>query len=73
MGLKHFKLAKNGLVSAISRHMFELESPNLHQLCILESTKTLLKMVLIDLDLQGHLGKKTVQIGQKRTCLRNNF
>ena len=43
------------LVRAITRHRFELESPNLHQTCILGYSRLVLKMV-IDLDLQGHFG-----------------
>ena len=58
LGLKWPKSAKNGLVTAITRHTFKLGSPNLHQMCILGSSRSLLKMVLIDLDLQGHLGQK---------------
>ena len=49
-------------VRAITHHVFELRSPNLHQMCILGPFRTLLKMVLIDLNLQGHLGSK----GQNR-------
>ena len=58
LGSKRSKSAHNGLVRTITRHVFELGSPNLHQLCILGPSRTLLKMVSIDLDLQGHLGLK---------------
>ena len=58
LGLKRPKLAKNGLVRTTTHHAFELGSTNLHQSCILGSSRTLLKMVLIDLDLQGHFGVK---------------
>ena len=34
---------------------FELESPNLHQICILKFSQLVLKMGVIDIDLQGHL------------------
>ena len=44
------------LVRTITRHRFELESPNLHQTCILGYSQLLLKMEVIDLDLQGHFG-----------------
>ena len=40
----------------ITRHRFGLESPNLHQTCILEYSRLVLKMEVIDLDLQVHLG-----------------
>ena len=58
LGLKWPNSAKNGLVRTITRHDFKLGSPNLHQMCILGPFRTLLKMVSIDLDLQGHLGSK---------------
>ena len=34
---------------------FELESPNFHQLCSLRFSQLVLKMRVIDFDLQGHL------------------
>ena len=34
---------------------FKLESPNSHQICILGFSQLVLKMGVIDLDLQGHL------------------
>ena len=42
-------------VRAITFNGFELESPNLHQICILGLSQLVLKMGGIDLDLQGHL------------------
>ena len=62
LGLKRSKSAKNGFVRAITRHVFELGSPNLHQMCILGPFRTLLKMVLIDLYLQGHLGLNNLNL-----------
>ena len=46
------------LVCTITRRVFELRSPNLHQICILGPFRSLPKMVLIDLELQSHLGSK---------------
>ena len=43
------------LVRMITHHRFELESPNLHETCILRYSQLVLKMEVIDLDLQGHL------------------
>ena len=43
------------LVCMITCNGFELESPNLQQICILEYSQLLLKMEVIDLDLQHHL------------------
>ena len=39
----------NRLVRAVSRHRFELESPNLHQTCIMEYSQLVLKLEVIDL------------------------
>ena len=44
------------LVGTITRHRFELESRNLHQTCIMGYSRLVLKMEVIDLDLQGHFG-----------------
>ena len=44
------------LVRAITRHRFGLESPNLHQTCILGYPCLGLKIGVIDIDLQGHFG-----------------
>ena len=42
------------LVCMITCNGFELESPNLHQICILGFSQLVLKMGVVDLDLQGH-------------------
>ena len=44
------------LVRIITRHRFELESPNLQQTCILGYSLFVLKIEVIDLDFQGHFG-----------------
>ena len=41
------------LVCVITCNGFELESPNLHQICILGFSQLLFKMEVMDLDLQG--------------------
>ena len=41
-------------VRTITRHRFELESPNLHQSCIMGYSRLVLKIEVIDLDLEGH-------------------
>ena len=61
LGLKRSKSAKNGLLHVIAPHTLESRSPNLHQICIMGPSRILLKMVLIDCDLQGHLGAQTVK------------
>ena len=43
-------------VSAIGRHRFGLESPNLQQTCVLGYSRLVLKMEVIDLVLQCHFG-----------------
>ena len=43
-------------VRTITRHRFELESPNLHQTCIMGYSQLVLKIEVIALDLQGHFG-----------------
>ena len=40
----------------ITYNGFELESPNLHQIRILGYSQLVLKMGVIDIDFQGHLG-----------------
>ena len=72
LGLKRSKSAKNGLVRAITRHAFELGSPNLHQLYIMGPFRALLKTGSIHLDLLGYLGAKTVQIREKLAFPRDN-
>ena len=44
------------LTGTITHHRFELESPNLHQTCIMGWSWLVLKIGVIDLDLQGHFG-----------------
>ena len=63
-GLKLSKSAQKELVRTITLHAFELGSPDLHQICILGLSRTLLKMALIERDIQGHLGAITVEIVQ---------
>ena len=46
------------LVCTITRHIFNLWLPNLHQLCILPTHRLLSKIGSIDLDLQGYSGLK---------------
>ena len=43
------------LIRTITHHRFELESQNLHHACIIRYSRLLLKMGVIDLDLQCHL------------------
>ena len=47
------------LVHTITRHRFKLESSNVHQTCILGYSQLVLKIEVIDLDLQGHFGHLT--------------
>ena len=47
---------KLSVVSTITHHRFELESPNLLQTCTLRYSQLVLKMGVIDCDLQGHFG-----------------
>ena len=44
------------LVRLITHHRFGLESPNLHQTCILGYSRLVLNMEVIDFDLQGYFG-----------------
>ena len=44
------------LVRTITLHRFELASPNLLQIWVLGYSRLVLKMEVIDLDLQGHFG-----------------
>ena len=48
------------LVRTITRQGFDLATPSLHRVCILGPSSALLKMGLIDLDLQGNFGLKRV-------------
>ena len=64
------------LVRTITHHIFELESPNLHQTCILGYSQLVLKIGVIDLDLQGHFGHfdlEFLEIWVVRTTIRNRF
>ena len=49
------------LVCVITCNGFELESPNLHQICIFGFFRLLLKMEVIEIDLQGHLAIIPIQ------------
>ena len=44
------------LIRAITRHRFGLKSQNLRQICILGYAGLVLKMGVVNLELQGHLG-----------------
>ena len=44
------------LVCTITRHRFGIESPNLHQTCISGYSRRVMKMKVINLDLQGRFG-----------------
>ena len=57
----HFdsELQEIWILRTITCNGFELESPNLHQTCILRFFQLVLKMWVIDLDLQGHLAIST--------------
>ena len=59
-GLKRVNFHKFELVCTITQQGFDLESPSSHRMCILGPSSALLKMGLIDLDLQGHFGLKRV-------------
>ena len=48
-----------GHVRVMTRHRHGLQSPNLHQTCILGYSQLVLKINVIDLDLQGHFGHLT--------------
>ena len=68
----HFdlELLEIWLVGALTRHRFGLESLNLCQACILVYSQLVLKMRVIDLDLQyvqGHFGHFDQEIWLIRT------
>ena len=44
------------------RHRLGLESPNLYQTCNVGYSRMVLKMEVIDLDLQGHFGHYDLEI-----------
>ena len=52
----YLSVRKLYVVRTITRHTFELESPNLRQTCIMGYSWLVLKIGVIDLDLQGHFG-----------------
>ena len=49
------------LFCVITSNGFDLESPNVHQICILRLSWPLLKTEVIDLDLQVHLAIISIQ------------
>ena len=53
------ELLEFGLARTVTFYGFELESLNLHQICILGFSQLVLNMGGIDLDLQGHLAIST--------------
>ena len=59
-GLKRVNFRKFERVRKINHQRFEIELPFYHILCILGPPKTLSKLSLIELDLQGHFGLKRV-------------
>ena len=60
-------------VCMITHHRFEMESPNLHKTCILGYSWLLLKVEVIDLDLQAHFGHFDSEFLGNLACLCNNF
>ena len=56
----------------IARHKFELESPNLHQTCILGYSLLVLKNEVIDFDLKGHFGHFDSGLLRNSACPRDN-
>ena len=60
-GYFHLELEKIWLVHAIISHRYGLQSPNSHQTCMLGYSQLLLKMEVIDLDLQDHLAIILIQ------------
>ena len=64
------------LVRTITRHKFELESSNFHQTCIMGYSWVVLKMEVIDLELQGHFGhfdSEFYEIRLVRVITRHRF
>ena len=59
-GLKRVNFRKFEFVCAITQQGFDLETPSSQTTCILGPFSALLKMGLIDLDLQGHFGLERV-------------
>ena len=50
-------------VRTITRHKFELESPSLHQTCIMGYSRLVLKMKVIDLDILAILTQNSRNFG----------
>ena len=58
----HPSVRKLYFVHTITRHRFELESPNLHQICILGSSQLVLKTEVIDLEPWAKLAQNWARI-----------
>ena len=69
----HFdsRILGNLVCCVITCNKFELESPNLHMICILGFYQLVLKMEVIDLYLQGHLVISRIQsnVFQRHSCI----
>ena len=61
------------IVPTITVHSFGLESPNLQSTCILGYSQLVLKMEVIDRDLQGHFDSKFCEIQFVYAITRNGF
>ena len=59
------------LVCMITQHRFELESSNLPQIYIMGYSQWVLKMEVIDYDLQGLFGRFDSKLLRKLTCLHD--
>ena len=66
------RLSVNYLVRTITHHIFELESPNLHQTCILGYSQLVLKILVIDLHLQRSFWPLWLRILRNLVCPRNH-
>ena len=66
LGRKRSKLAKYGLVHAITFEGLYQGPPNMAVMCILDSSRMGLHMLKFDLDLQGHLGRKRSKLAKNR-------
>ena len=63
-------------VCTITRHRFELESQNLHQACIMGYSRLVLKIGIIEFDLQihfGHFDSEFWEIRVVRAITRHRF
>ena len=56
LGLQLIDAPQNELVRTLTRDIFDLEGPNLAQICILGSFCLGIYMGSVERDLQGHLG-----------------